>query len=63
MGRRGACDLLLITVPPILITVDLRHGYLPRGPVHGVRPELLRLNIVRERCVRSVKVSRMVCRA
>jgi hypothetical protein len=48
---------------PILVTVDLSHGYLPRGPVHGVRPELLRLDVVRERSVRSVKLRRMACRA
>ena len=33
----GACDLLMITLPSTLTTVDLQHGYRSRGPVHGVR--------------------------
>ena len=33
------------------------------GPVHGIRPELLRLNVFREGSVGSVKLSRMLCRA
>src|SRR5271155_573048 len=31
----GACDLLMITLPSTLTTVDLQHGYRSRGPVFG----------------------------
>src|SRR5271156_927950 len=37
----GACDLLMITLPSTLTTVDLQHGYRSRGPVYGVRPRPL----------------------
>lgn len=31
----GACDLLMITLPSTLTTVDLQHGYRFAGPPNG----------------------------
>ena len=47
-----------VVVDPV---VQLRAYLVDR--VHGVQRELLRLNVVRERSVRSVKLRRMACRA
>lgn len=51
----GAIRVVVDTVVPL-------HAYLV-DRVHGVQRELLRLNVVRERSVRSVKLRRMACRA
>ena len=56
--------LPLFDAGAIRVVVDGRPAArVPRRPIHGVRPELLRLKVVRERRVESVKLSRMLCRA